>query len=232
MREYNGMYCARWSTLTESIWKNPSLAMVAFRCRLVTAAGRARVKPCAPSAMRRACSGLSEITSPAWRVAPTDASALVVEQVAAHGEHGGLHARLHLQLLQHVADVVLDRVLADEQLFGDLAVALAVGDLPQNLQLAGGERRGRAGALGHADELVEQLGGHARADQRLTTRDEPDRLGDLVVRRAVLEQVARGTALDRLVEVGLLVTGGEHDDAGGRRDLLDRRAHVDTAAPG
>ena len=65
VREYSGRYCARCSTLTESIWKNPSRAMVALRCRLVTAAGRARVNPWAPSAMRRACNGLSEITTPA-----------------------------------------------------------------------------------------------------------------------------------------------------------------------
>ena len=37
----------------------------------MTAAGRARVKPCAPSATRRACSGLSEITTPAWPEPPT-----------------------------------------------------------------------------------------------------------------------------------------------------------------
>src|SRR4026207_1489714 len=37
----------------------------------------------------------------------------------------------------------------------------------------------------------------------------------------VLERVARGAALDGLVEVGLLVGGGEHDDLGGRHGLLD-----------
>ena len=42
--------------------------------------------------------------------------------------HRRLHAGVQLKLLEDVADVVLDRVLGDEQLLTDVAVAQAPGD--------------------------------------------------------------------------------------------------------
>ena len=61
----------------------------------------------------------------------------------AHGIHGRLHARVHLQLVEDVADVVADGVLGDEQLGRDLTVEPATGDQPQDLELALGEPRQR-----------------------------------------------------------------------------------------
>src|SRR6478735_8965730 len=148
-----------------------------------------------------------------------------VEELLAHGVHDGLHAGVELQLLQDVADVVLDRVLGDEQLLGDLTVVEPLGDEAQHLELAIGEPQGRALlALGlrHLLELVDELDGHGGADQGLALVDHADRLGDLLD-GGVLEQVAGGTVLDRLVEVGLLVGDGEHDDLGGRRGAASVR---------
>src|SRR4051812_22912455 len=45
-----------------------------------------------------------------------------VEESLAHGVHHGVHAGAHLELLQNVAHVVLDGVLADEQPLADLPV--------------------------------------------------------------------------------------------------------------
>ena len=89
-------------------------------------------------------------------------------------------------------------------------------------------RPGHLSLLGprHLLELVDQLDRHRRADQRLAVGDDPHRLRDLLD-RGVLEQVAGGAALDRLVEVGLLVGDGQHDDLRRRHALLDREAGLD-----
>src|SRR5690349_23094153 len=50
-----------------------------------------------------------------------------------------LSAVRQVQLAQDVTDVSLDRVLADDQLLGDLAVGHAVGNQPQHVQLAFGQ---------------------------------------------------------------------------------------------
>ena len=115
---------------------------------------------------------------------------------------------------------------------GDLAVVQALGDQAEHLELALGEPQRRAPARArarHLLELVDQLDRHRRADQRLAVGDHADRLGDLLD-RGVLEQVAGGAVLDRLVEVGLLVGDGEHDDLGRRHGLLDRPAGLDAGA--
>ena len=51
----------------------------------------------------------------------------------------------HIELAEHVADVRLDRLLAEEQLAGDLTVRLAVNDQPGDLELA--LRQGRDSGL-------------------------------------------------------------------------------------
>ena len=69
------------------------------------------------------------------------------DQAGLVGEDHRLHAVAQPQLGEHVADVGLDRRLADHQLGGDLRVGHALGDQPQHLQLPLGQpvqpRRGR-----------------------------------------------------------------------------------------
>ena len=49
---------------------------------------------------------------------------------------GQLDARGHSDLAEDVAQVGLDRLLAEEQLGGDLGIRLAVDDEPRELELA------------------------------------------------------------------------------------------------
>ncbi|MND01239.1 hypothetical protein D3C83_201570 [compost metagenome] len=50
-------------------------------------------------------------------------------------------------------------------MLGDLAIALALRDVPQHLHLARGELGAIGRILGHGDKLVEQFGGHAGRDE-------------------------------------------------------------------
>src|ERR687891_117276 len=107
---------------------------------------------------------------------------------------------MKVQLLQDVADVVLHRVLGDEQRLGDVSVVHPLRDEAEDLHLAVGEPRRRHLRLLHrrlADgrELREQLARHRRADARLAGPHRPDRIGDLVD-GDLLQQVPRGGRLD------------------------------------
>ena len=58
---------------------------------------------------------------------------------AADGQHGGVGAVIGVEFAQDSRNVVLDRLLRDFQGDSDLLVGVAVGDVDQNLALAGGE---------------------------------------------------------------------------------------------
>src|SRR5215211_5154849 len=62
-----------------------------------------------------------------------------VDQPPLPGVDRNLCAVGEMQFAQDVAHVPLDRVLADDQLLGDLAVRHAVGDQAQDVQLAFGQ---------------------------------------------------------------------------------------------
>ena len=80
-------------------------------------------------------------------------------------------------------------------------------------------------------ELVEELGPHRRADEALARHDGTDRRGDLLD-RDLLEQVAGGAGLDRLVQVALLVGDGQHDDLRRRGPLGDESGGFDAVDVG
>ncbi len=141
-----------------------------------------------------------------------------------------------MQLLQDVAHVVLDGVLGDEQLLGDVAVVHPLGDQRQDLHLAVGQPRGGhllllLVLLGHQRELVEQLGGHRGGDQGLAGVHAPDGVGDLVD-GDLLQQVPRRPGLDRVVEVLLLIGDRQHEDLGGGDLVLDRLGRLDAGGAG
>src|SRR4051794_35786173 len=152
-----------------------------------------------------------------------------VEESLAHGVHHGVHAGAHLELLQNVAHMVLNGVLADEQPLADLPVVQTLRDEVEHLELPRGHpRRRRLLPIGAGQllELVEQLDRHRGGDQRLPVGHHPQGMRDRVD-GGVLENVAGRTVLDRVVKVGLLVADRQHDDSRGRRDLLDRQARLD-----
>ena len=133
--------------------------------------------------------------------------------------------------------MVLDRVLRDEQLLGDVAVVHAARDQLEHLHLAVGEL-GRGDvlgalflrvALGQRGELGEQLARHRGVDQRLAAVHRPDRLGHLV-QRDVLQQIAAGAGPDRLEQVLFLVADRQHHDLRARRDVLGGAARLDATA--
>lgn len=82
------------------------------------------------------------------------------DQAALVGVHDSLHPVPQRELIQHPADVCLDRGLGQEELGGDLGVGQARGDLDEDLLFAGGERvePGRtAGGCSQASDWCNKL---------------------------------------------------------------------------
>src|SRR6476661_781397 len=106
---------------------------------------------------------------------------------------------------------------AEVEPFGDLGVRPAPGDQREHLALAGGQHvqrgRRRPVAVRAADELADELAGHARGEQRVARRHDPDP-GQQVAGRGVLEQEPAGARPERSVDVFVQVEGGqdEHPD--------------------
>jgi uncharacterized protein YcaQ len=167
---------------------------------------------------------------------PAGPGSAELDELPADGDHHGFHPGVDLEFLQDVPDVVLHRVLGDEQLLGDVAVVHAAGDQLEDLHLPLGEL-GRGDVLspvlggvpvGQGGELGDELARHGRVDQRLAAMHRAHRLGHLV-QRDVLEQVAAGAGPDRLEQVLFLVADGQHHDLGAGGDLLGRPAGLDPA---
>src|SRR3954452_16699383 len=85
-------------------------------------------------------------TKAAVRVLPKE-EASALEETALVGEHERLRPVAQVQLLQQPGHVRLDRGVADEQLAPDLRVGVALGDQPEDVQLAGRQRLDRLGRL-------------------------------------------------------------------------------------
>src|SRR5215211_7204902 len=144
------------------------------------------------------------------------------------GRHHGLRAVAQVELHQHAADVRLDRLLADHQPLGELAVGQPFGDEAQDLSLARGQLTQPIGARcqprAQARELADQPPGDGGSQQRLPRRDDADRV-EQALRRGVLEQEAAGARAERVIDVLVEIEGGEHQHprpAAVRRDELAR----------
>src|SRR5436309_7921160 len=205
------------------------------------------------AAARRAAMSAAEVISPsavsslggASAGAGATASAGTVTSVLrhldpalAHRVHDGLGPVVDGQLAQDRAHVVLDRLLADRQRVGDLLVGHALGDIVEDLDLAGRQRGEDWGRFLSVDrqlaELLEdaardgRLGEDLVVDQVLAGDDAADDR-DEVVGTDVLED-ERGRACLYGVEQGVLVLGGGQDDDSGRRQLaLDPLGRLDAA---
>src|SRR5918998_1427437 len=124
-----------------------------------------------------------------------------------------LLAAVQVELAQDVADVVLDRLLRDEELLTDLAVAVAPGHVLQHLALALGQRLRRARRLGDAAELAEHQRCQRGREHGLAPGRAPQLAAQLLRRRA-LDQVAVGAGGDGVEQVALLLADRQHDDVG------------------
>ena len=109
-----------------------------------------------------------------------------------------------------LADVLLDRVLGDDELGGDAVVGAAFGHQLEDFALAWGELGERVVVAVQADELCDD----GRVDRGAAFGDAADGGAELVdVRDAVLEQVAdaarrRREEIHRVAELDVL---GEHE---------------------
>src|SRR6266566_5030501 len=122
-----------------------------------------------------------------------------LDHLLAHGIDHRFHARMQVQLLEDVPDVVLDGVLGDVELLRDVPVVQTLGDELEDLHLAFGQPwrrhlRPLLGRLRDRCELREELRCHGWRDPRLPGPNAPDRVGDLLD-RDLLEQVAAGACL-------------------------------------
>ena len=114
---------------------------------------------------------------------------------------------------------------------GDVSVVEPLSDESEHLHLAIGEPGRRhlrllVGRLAHRGELGQELARHRGADPRLPRPHRADRVGDLLD-RDLLQQVAGGARLDRLVQVGFVVADREHEDLHMRERTLDLTGRFD-----
>src|SRR3954447_16225749 len=98
-----------------------------------------------------------------------------------------LGAAIDVELLEEDIGVELDRALGDEELLGDLLVAVALRHQPEHLHLPLGQRL-LALAAQHIADPVEQLRRHGRLEERAATMDHAHRVEDFVARDA-LQQI-------------------------------------------
>ena len=162
----------------------------------------------------RSSSGTDDSPGPPGVAGATDGQHGARPLLVLRHERRRLGPTLEVELREDRAHVVLDRLVGQEDLGGDLLVRLALGDQHQDLPLLGGQ----LGELivrpagGDATHALEHLLRDGRIEQRLAATDRLER-GDEVSRADLLEEVP-GRAGDDRREHGLLVgVRGEHDHA-------------------
>jgi hypothetical protein len=115
--------------------------------------------------------------------------------------------------------VRLHRLLAEDELRGDLGVGHAAREQAQDLQLARRERRDRlrrpvlSGGGGHARELLDEAAGDRRLQQRVAGRRDADRVEQPRGGR-VLEQEAARPEAQGVVDVLAGVERRQHEHRG------------------
>src|SRR6185369_9597159 len=150
--------------------------------------------------------------SPAPPASAATAPSSVAPEPELDGQQRGLGPVVDVQLTEDAGDVVLHRLLADEQALADFAIRLAGRQELEDLLLA---RRqiGELLAVALLDPLALELAQHARSDvrgqDRLAAGRSLDRGADLVG-TDVLEQVADRARLERREHPLRVRVGGEH----------------------
>ena len=152
-----------------------------------------------------------------WTAADALGRKLLVWLLVAEGEDRGLDTVLEAELGEDAADVGLHRLLADRQVFGDLAVAATLGDQPEHVAFAGRERLQRIRRRRSAQrpgEPGEQLGAEAGGAGGGIADG-----ADHVVGRGGLQQVGGRAGLHGPEQVLVFGGGGEHDHSRLARDV-------------
>src|SRR5262249_44737820 len=129
---------------------------------------------------------------------------LQMDDAAADADGDGLRAVVSAEFAHDVLDVNLDGFFGNGEVVGDVAIAVAFGNLAKNLNFAFGE-----GFIG--DVLREALG-DPTGDLFLPGVHLADDCEEFL-RRHALEQVAARSGLEGALNFDVAFEGGEHDDA-------------------
>src|SRR5580658_9413443 len=140
------------------------------------------------------------------------------------GQDHRLHSVPQVQLGQDVAHVSLDGAFLDDKPSGDLGVRQALGNQPEHVELPAGQLAKDRGNCSRgpdgAGEAADETPGGERVDKRASSGDGTNRPDELRLRRVLEEEPAR-PALQRPVDVLVVVEGGQHQHAGGLGRLED-----------
>src|SRR5436309_12666735 len=171
--------------------------------------------------------------APEHRTGPQRSELSCPRQPVAQRIHDQPHTIPHAELLKDVGEMCLHRALADRERRAHLLVLLAGGDEAHDLALSLGEAvlvaAARGGALGsEVGEFLYEGARHARVDPDLARAHGVDGLHEGLA-CGVLQDDALGAELEGPHVLFLLVTGGEHEDAGSRTDAQDGGDRVEAA---
>src|SRR6266511_3885778 len=138
-----------------------------------------------------------------------------------------LSSSLEVQLREDRADVVLDRLVREEDIGRDLLVRLSLGDEHQDLPFLRGERRQFVvGApCGDPPDALQHPLRDGRIEQRLTAPDGFESR-DQIARADLLEEVARSAGNDGRQDRLVVRERGEHDHPRSRQLITDRAARL------
>src|SRR6202163_2822597 len=184
-------------------------------------------KTCVPldSGTERGGPGRRRLTGLAFRK--------VVEEAVLGRPDGGLRPRAEIQLAENVRNMMLDRLVRQEQVGGDLLVRLAVGRQAQNPFFLVRERGAGhlVGAGGHLPDPFQDLARHLRIEQRAALRD-----GDHGIDQAgfvdLLQEISRGAGHDGFVHGIFVGVGRQHDDFAAEIATQDLATSVDATSAG
>ena len=159
--------------------------------------------------------------------------AVLVEDAGGIG--GGLGPALHAQLGEERGNVVLDRLLGEEQALADLPVGQALADQLKDPPLLLGQPGQRVGALRLVAHPLHDPAGRLRVEQGPPGGDRAHR-ADQVGAADLLEHIAGRPGHDRVEERLVVTVGGEHqaghaghlrpDLPAHRHPVAVRQAHV------
>ena len=167
----------------------------------------------------------------AWRLEPDGWSLtapLDPNYLPLHRLNHGLGAVRDVELAKNAGNVILNRLFADKEAFGYLAVAYTLGHQFQNLLLsgrkwvvAGGMCFMRPSCVQLGDEFYSEPGGHHRFPglNQLDGLNEPIGLD-------VLEDISSGTRLEHLQQVFPVFVNCENQNGNAGKLGLDRKSVV------
>src|SRR5437660_7819398 len=151
--------------------------------------------------------------------------ALIYEPMV-DGVEGQLEPVRNPELVENVMEVVFDGLFADEELFPDFLVPVALGNQLNDLFLAVAEQglfaaRAVVGGLG---EGLHHLRGHAVVEPDLAGVHPINAL-DQQVGGGLLENYAACAQVHGADDVAVIFGGGQNDDAGGQRVKVEFLQH-------